>query len=74
MNKKHDTLDRLWDNLLSRQPDLIRAAFASLDPADQNAVLAHLHRMVSEAGWQPGQRTSAKAAEKALSIHSNQDK
>lgn len=59
-------LESLWNELLSRQPKRIRRAFASLDPSEQNAVLAHLHRMVSESGWQPEQRASAQAALSAL--------
>jgi hypothetical protein len=62
MNKASKQLEMLWEDLLSRQPGPIKAAFASLDPSDQNAVLVHLQRMVSEPGWQPEQRLSAKTA------------
>ena len=31
MNIEPEQLEQLWDDLLSRQPDHIRAAFASLD-------------------------------------------
>ena len=61
----HDALqqpEQLWEDMLSRQPGPIKAAFASLVPSDQQAVLVHLQRMVSESGWQPEQRISAKAA------------
>jgi hypothetical protein len=57
-----DQPEKLWEDLLSRQPYEIMAAFSSLNPSDQKAVLAHLQRMVNEAGWQPGQRISARAA------------
>jgi hypothetical protein len=57
-----DPLELIWDNLLSRQADFIRPAFASLSEQDQQTVLAHLQRMVTEPGWQPEQRISAKAA------------
>jgi len=58
--------DRLWEQLLSRLPASIKDAFATLDPSDQQAVLAHLRRMVTEPGWQPEQRLSATAALDAL--------
>jgi hypothetical protein len=54
--------EQFWEDLLSRQPGPIKAAFASLDPSNQQAVLAHLQSMVSETGWQPEQRISARAA------------
>lgn len=57
-----DEPEKLWEDLLSRQPYEIKAAYASLNPSDQKAVLAHLKRMVNEAGWQPEQRVSAGAA------------
>jgi NADH:ubiquinone oxidoreductase subunit E len=62
MNKTSEKLELLWEDLLSRQPETIQEAFASLDPSDQKAVLTHLQRMVSESGWQPEQRLSARAA------------
>jgi hypothetical protein len=59
-------LEDLWNNLLSCQPELIRSAFASLDLTNQKLVQEHLKRMAEEAGWQPEQRDSARAALKAL--------
>jgi hypothetical protein len=59
-------LDSLWDKLLSRRPELIRAAFEGLSPSEQGSVLAHLGRMTSEPGWHPEQRASASAALIAL--------
>ncbi len=44
-------IDDLWDALLSRQPEQVRAAFRSLEPDQQHSVLAHLQRMTSEPGW-----------------------
>jgi hypothetical protein len=61
----HNALEQsetLWEDLLSRQPSTIKVAFASLQPSDQQAVLVHLQGMVSETGWQPEQRISARAA------------
>jgi hypothetical protein len=61
-----DYLELLWDNLLSRQPDQIREAFGALSPVEQQAVLAHLKRIVNEPGWHSEQRLSAQAALSAL--------
>ena len=73
MNGMSYTLDELWDRLLSRQPKRVREAFSSLDPESQRMVKEHLQRMVTESGWLPGQRTSAKAALKALNIPSTRE-
>jgi hypothetical protein len=62
-------LESLWGNLLSRKPELIRAAFDRLNPSEQQSVLAHLNRMASEPGWHPEQRASALAALQALEQH-----
>jgi len=62
-----DPLELLWDNLLSRQADLIRPAFTSLSEVDQQMVLTHLQRMTTEPGWHPEQRISAQTALDALS-------
>jgi hypothetical protein len=61
-NESHKSLDRLWGNLLSRQPVLIREAFEGLSPSEQQSILDHLRKMAQEAGWQPEQRLSAQAA------------
>ena len=71
--KRPDQLEGLWEDLLSRQPELIRAAFDSLDKPSQKAVFTHLQRMVSEVGWQPEQQVSAKAAIQALETQSAQE-
>ncbi len=52
----------IWENLLSRQPRLIRAAYKILDAETQAAVLVHLRVMASGEGWQPEQIKSAQAA------------
>jgi len=59
-------LEQLWDQVLSREPDSIRAAYAALDQPSQNEVRRHLERMVQEDGWHPEQRKSALAALNAL--------
>jgi hypothetical protein len=63
-----DRSEDLWDGLLSRQPELVEAAFASLDESEQQSILAHLKRMASEPGWHPEQASSAQVALKILHI------
>jgi hypothetical protein len=66
MKNTADSLDSIWDKLLSRQPALIAEAFRSLAQEDQESVRIHLRRMAEEPGWQPEQRASAQAALRAI--------
>jgi len=66
MEEALDPLEDFWGKLLSRQPELIRQAFSALEEAEQKPVLDHLARMAGEAGWQPEQRESARAALETL--------
>jgi len=59
-------LELLWDQLLSRQPEQIRAAYNHLSPDEQESVLRHLGRMASEPGWHTEQVLSAQLALQAL--------
>ena len=61
-----DSLEELWDQLLSRQPERVLAAFTRLSPGEKEQVRCHLERMASEPGWHPEQRLSAQAALQAL--------
>ena len=63
-----NSLEDLWDLLLSRQPELVRKAFSELPPPEREAVRQHLEHMVSEPGWHPEQRRSAQAALDALAV------
>lgn len=60
-------LEKLWDRLLSRQPELVLKAFRTLKSQDREAVMDHLRRMASEPGWHPEQVKSARVALDALS-------
>jgi hypothetical protein len=73
MSNMPNDLEDLWNNLLSRQPELICTVFAKLDMPSQELVCAHLIRMAKEAGWQPEQRDSARAALKALGYQADKD-
>ncbi len=55
-------LEEVWDEILSRQPELIRQAYNNLDQASQKVVITHLHRMASEPDWHPEQQVSAQTA------------
>lgn len=72
-NQRSGQLEQLWDELLSRKPERVRAAYNSLDQPDQKTVLTHLQHMATEVGWQPEQRQSALAAIKALERQSKQE-
>jgi hypothetical protein len=73
MNKGRDQNESLWEDLLSRQPKTIEAAFFSLSDPEQQMVIQHLQRMVLEDGWQPEQRLSAQSALDALIPRPSQD-
>ena len=66
MNQDPETLEHLWDNLLSRNPEQILKIFTTLDAIQQKSVLEHLSRMAQEPGWHPEQSLSAQIALKAL--------
>jgi len=61
-----DSLEVLWEQLLSRQTGQVKQAFRSLTLAERRAVLTHLQSMCQEPGWHPEQRLSAQAALDAL--------
>lgn len=73
MTDDYDSLESIWVGLLSRQPELVRATFSALSAEERSAVVAHLERMASEAGWQPEQRLSAQAALQALEGEAGSD-
>jgi hypothetical protein len=59
-------IDLVWEQILSRDPELIRAIYEKLTMDEQMAVLKHLNIMISEKGWHPEQVKSAQAALKTL--------
>jgi hypothetical protein len=56
----------VWEMILSRQPEIIKKIFDSLDDEEKNSVMDHLLKMKSGSGWQPGQRESARTALDAI--------
>ena len=63
-------LEKVWDQLLSRDNKQVLSAFSSLDEISQKNVLDHLSRMTSEEGWHPEQVKSAQSALDALEASS----
>lgn len=66
MDNTEESLEALWDGLLSRDPKLVQAAFGTLTHEEKSAVVAHLRRMSTEDGWHPEQRLSALLSLQAL--------
>ncbi|HEX9014186.1 MAG TPA: hypothetical protein VF813_11735 [Anaerolineaceae bacterium] len=62
MAEPADPLQDFWGEILSSQPERIRAAIAGLDPQTRAAVHSHLIAMANEDGWHPLQQASARAA------------
>ena len=61
-----DMIERLWNEILSREPARIQAAFKNLPKKEKLAVRAHLIKMTTESGWHPPQIESAKIALAAI--------
>ncbi|MBI9050986.1 MAG: hypothetical protein JEZ00_16310 [Anaerolineaceae bacterium] len=55
-------LEKVWGGILSEEEQLIIETFQELGNEDQQTILAHLKKMVSEDGWQPSQVHSASKA------------
>ncbi len=66
MNTPTNSVEQFWDNVLSRDPDLVRRACADLPPAEMSRLVAHLEDMAGGEGWHTEQRLSARAALEAL--------
>jgi hypothetical protein len=66
MEDPSESLEAIWDSLLSRVPAQVRLAFSGLEPKEQQAILEHLRKMSTEPAWHPEQARSAEAALKAL--------
>lgn len=62
----HNSLEKLWDNILSRNPERIHKTFTSLDESSRTEIINHLKKMAFESGWNPEQIKSAKVALEVL--------
>ena len=56
----------IWDQILSREPALIRSAYLSLEAVERKSVVEHLIVMTTEDGWHPEQVRSAQLALRAI--------
>ena len=62
MIERSDTLEKIWNNLLSQHDERVKAAYSGLSPDERYAVMKHLIRMKEEEGWLENQRQSANIA------------
>ena len=61
-----NTIDEIWEDLLSEEPARIRRVWTDLTDEECAAVLEHLRRMSEEEGWQPAQQQAAAFALRVL--------
>lgn len=54
--------EAIWDAILSREATRIIQTWQKLNQEEQNSLLTHLERMVSEDGWHSEQVISAQSA------------
>jgi hypothetical protein len=57
-----DSIELLWDALLSREPERIQFAYEDLSLAEKEAVIEHLKSMATENSWHVEQKLSAQSA------------
>lgn len=62
MDNHFDSVELIWDGLLSKISERILHSYFQLDEESRQEVINHLQRMSTEEGWQPGQRESAQVA------------
>lgn len=53
------SVEIIWEKILSREAEQVKAAFLALDADMRQKVRAHLQAMCTEEGWHPEQRLSA---------------
>ncbi len=61
-----ESLEKVWGDLLSREPNLVKGAFEKLDPDNRHKIITHLKAMVDEKGWHKEQIKSARIALKTI--------
>ena len=61
-----NTIDQLWETLLSRDPSLIQRTYKQLAENDKKSVKDHLLKMATVTGWHLEQKRSAQAAIDAI--------
>jgi len=58
--------DNLWEDILSRDQEIIRKAYLRVSRNDQTAIKNHLQEMCGESDWHPQQKMSAEIALSAI--------
>ena len=61
-----EPLEKMWGELLSRQPDLVISAYEKLDTENRKNVIQHLQTMAKKKGWHIEQKKSAQIALNAI--------
>jgi hypothetical protein len=61
-----EPLEKMWGDLLSREPERVVMAFEKLDPESRINVVKHLQAMISEKSWHIEQKKSARIALKTI--------
>lgn len=54
-----ERIEIVWDQILSRNAELVRGMFQTLGADEQEAVFEHLRKMITEEGWHAEQVKSA---------------
>jgi hypothetical protein len=57
-----DLIEKFWDDILSRDPLRIKAAYEPLSDQERHEVFDHLKKMSSDNGWPLEQKASADTA------------
>ena len=57
-----NSIEQLWDPLLSRDSERIQITFKHLNEIERKAVIDHLLIMTTEDGWHSDQKQSAQVA------------
>jgi len=71
MSTYEEYLEKVWNGILSEEPEIILDTFHALDDADQKVIISHLKKMVSETGWHPAQVQSASTAMRTIQNQPN---
>jgi hypothetical protein len=63
-----NSIEKLWDDLLSRDSVLIQHTYKQLGDKEKKEILDHLVKMITKPGWHMEQKRSAQAAIEAINV------
>jgi hypothetical protein len=69
-----DSIEKLWDDLLSRDAERIKQAYGQFNTDQQKEILDHLVKMTTKPGWHVEQKLSALAAIEAINALEKESK